>query len=222
VGVGSRLSAGFCRKAFTLLELLVVIAIISILASLLFPIYSQATKSANTVKCLSNVRQIAMAISLYADDNDNRAPLAGVREEFDSSGARVGWPHADRGAASSLSLATSEYIEDPDLFVCPVVRHWPSSYFFACAHGYVAEELLSQKEADLRSLDGLNLGDVREPSQKPVVFCMSPTLHAELGYDEWSQPPYPPGKEVVAYLDGHTAVIWLTWENYFDALFPRN
>ena len=63
-------------SGFTLIELLVVIAIIAILAAILFPVFAQARKSARTVSAISNLRQLAMANQMYAQDYDGIYPFA--------------------------------------------------------------------------------------------------------------------------------------------------
>src|SRR2546425_2173714 len=62
------------RRAFTLIELLVAIAIIAILAAILFPVFAQARESARTASCLSNVKQLGLAVMQYVQDYDERYP----------------------------------------------------------------------------------------------------------------------------------------------------
>jgi prepilin-type N-terminal cleavage/methylation domain-containing protein len=62
------------RRGFTLIELLVVIAIIAILAAILFPIFARARESARQTSCISNVRQLGMAMMQYVQDYDENFP----------------------------------------------------------------------------------------------------------------------------------------------------
>lgn len=62
------------KNGFTLIELLVVIAIIAILAAILFPVFAQAREKARQTSCLSNNKQLATAIMMYAQDYDEQYP----------------------------------------------------------------------------------------------------------------------------------------------------
>lgn len=111
----------FGRNAFTLIELMVVIAIIAILASLLLPALALAKEKARTVSCLSNLRQIGVAIHMYANDNDDQL----VAVEFDRrNGAQYqqGWPtllvlggYADSVRAPDFYNFSTR----PSIFRCP-------------------------------------------------------------------------------------------------------
>ena len=61
-------------KGFTLVEILIVIAILGVLAGLLFPVFARARESGRRASCASNLKQIGVAISLYASDNNQTYP----------------------------------------------------------------------------------------------------------------------------------------------------
>lgn len=66
------------RKGFTLIELLVVIAIIAILAAILFPVFATAKERGRQTQCLANLKTLAGAFRMYADDNVGKMPSAHV------------------------------------------------------------------------------------------------------------------------------------------------
>src|SRR5512142_1231654 len=63
-------------KGFTLIELLVVIAIIAILAAILFPVFAKAREKARQASCLSNQKQIGLAMMQYVQDYDETYPAS--------------------------------------------------------------------------------------------------------------------------------------------------
>lgn len=62
------------RKAFTLIEIIVVIAIIAILAAILFPVFATAREKARQTACVSNMKQLGLALMQYAEDYDELFP----------------------------------------------------------------------------------------------------------------------------------------------------
>jgi prepilin-type N-terminal cleavage/methylation domain-containing protein len=70
------------QRAFTLIELLVVIAAIAILASLLLPALAKAKSSGRRAACVSNLRQVGLAIHAYAQDHEGRIPYGPVAPPF--------------------------------------------------------------------------------------------------------------------------------------------
>ena len=93
------------RRAFTLIELLVVIAIISILAAILFPVFQGIRENARRTVCLSNMRQIGLAASMYVQDQDGRYPQSkqsSAQPQVDDSTGQIENP--DYGSVFAMIL----------------------------------------------------------------------------------------------------------------------
>ena len=83
------------RRGFTLIELLVVIAIIAILAAILFPVFAKAREKARQTSCLSNLKQLANGMLMYAQDYDEHFPALTYTDCFPTANVWSGmypWP----------------------------------------------------------------------------------------------------------------------------------
>jgi prepilin-type N-terminal cleavage/methylation domain-containing protein len=94
-------------RGFTLIELLVVVGIIGLLISILMPALNRAREMSNRTKCLSNLRQLAMAMLIYSDDYKGRLPI-------------VDPGNHDWGATNYVLVALNrDYVKSPATFHCP-------------------------------------------------------------------------------------------------------
>jgi len=93
---------------FTLIELLVVIAIIAILAAILFPVFSRAREKARQTTCISNQKQIALAILMAVQENDETIPeAANIWSSIGVSGKALQCPTAGKAIANGYGFNES-------------------------------------------------------------------------------------------------------------------
>ncbi|MBI4024431.1 MAG: substrate-binding domain-containing protein [Verrucomicrobia bacterium] len=106
------------EQGFTLIELLVVTAIISILAALMLPALKKARESANKIQCLNNMRQIALAMTMYAGENNDYLP--GPRYVNGDNWVDLSWDATliITGYLKGTYAAPNEYLKCP-VFLCP-------------------------------------------------------------------------------------------------------
>lgn len=143
-------------SGFTLIELLVVIAIIVILAAILFPVFERAHMRGKQMSCLANLKQLAVASLMYAQDNDGRLP-----------------PRQPAFYFALMPIAKAE-----KLFVCPSdayprkfsdadLGEFRSSYGI---NGYLCDS------------DGVGLKPDSFPNQSAVPLMADITMHTSLYY----------------------------------------
>ena len=99
------------RRGFTLIELLVVIAIIAILAAILFPVFARAREKARQTTCLSNVKQLMLAVLMYSGDYDETTP----REWYDAAAPLGSLDWGDYTWRSAIL----PYTKNANIYFCP-------------------------------------------------------------------------------------------------------
>jgi prepilin-type N-terminal cleavage/methylation domain-containing protein/prepilin-type processing-associated H-X9-DG protein len=203
------------RRGFTLIELLVVIAIIAILAAILFPVFARAREKARQTSCLSNLKQLGLALMMYAQDYDETYPAVAAVVFNGSS-----W---ETQVFSPWRPALEPYVKNTQVFYCPSKAN-RSGYtdndntdyclngYFACATtmGYFpspAQAICLAERSD-SAVDG---GD--------LDFCKYIT------YSPWEEECFLPhlctdrhnGGSNYAFADGHAK-----WCRQEATLNPRN
>jgi prepilin-type N-terminal cleavage/methylation domain-containing protein/prepilin-type processing-associated H-X9-DG protein len=157
-------SSPFCRRAaftqgkcraFTLIELLVVIAIIAVLAAILFPVFAQARAKARQITCASNLRNLGTAVLMYAQDYDERLPLAAYAT---SDGDFFTWHDL-----------TDPYAKNKDIWHCPssAVKNADAGGRITTHFGYNARYLtdFALDFSNAGSHSAVSLAAIAQPSE---------------------------------------------------------
>lgn len=211
------------KSAFTLIELLVVVAILGVLTALLLPALGSARGKARRVACLSNLKQVNLAVRQYSSDANDHAP------------GSVGTNEVTIGLTGYKRLITSyvgshgPFSAGRNFFVCPSdVFHYEN---LAGTPRFVPQGLWEQPTSDYSSyafnggnempnvgapgISGRKLSSVSEPSKTVLIAEASAFIPWS-----WHEPkrPFSPdnarfsdAKNLVSFVDGHVDYIKIYW-----------
>jgi prepilin-type N-terminal cleavage/methylation domain-containing protein len=235
------------KTAFTLIELLVVIAIIGILAALLLPVLAHAKAQGQRAGCTNNLKQINLAVLLYAGDNHDMLPCVvnTVSDGFYTNSFQVVYKSLVKGYAGYNGPSSPQ----DKLFACPADTYffndwvpvndaWHNQvYSDYSSYGYngsggetiILPDVLPD-QTFFPGLYGWKLGAVVQPSLTALV-TENPALYP-FSWHEGKRLPCPPeprgtgvsdARNVVSFADGHVSYIKMYWNSdYLMATYWYN
>jgi len=192
------------RRAFTLVELLVVIAIIAILAGLLLPSLGRGKAQAYNATCVNNLRQLAIAVRLYSDDNHEQLPSAEIlpTQPIDPQNPL---PRICDVLANYVGRSAGTNTNSSTVFKCLGDK---KGRFSAEGSSYEWNADLNGHRIDETRTDSafllLKKGDLSGGVTNFVLTLPPGTTPLFLDYDNFHPRPSKPGKNV-AFMDGHVA-----------------
>jgi prepilin-type N-terminal cleavage/methylation domain-containing protein/prepilin-type processing-associated H-X9-DG protein len=187
-----RLLSQSCRRGFTLIELLVVIAIIAILAAMLLPTLAKAKEKGKRIACLSNMRQVGIALHMYEQDTKRLPTKRHPVDHFND-------PFAPPNVLNLLIpyLGSKPGLASPKVYNCPSLKPHPNP-------GYAPT---------IYSSTGLSANTV--PLGRPLSAVPRPAstiLMQEawsLSHQLWNQPE--PDDRSDAVLEGRASTTYSEW-----------
>jgi prepilin-type N-terminal cleavage/methylation domain-containing protein len=196
------------KRAFTLIELLVVIAIIGILSSLLLPTLGQAKEKVRRTTCGNNLRQVNVAIRLYADDWTDALPVLPAPNPY-PNGVGAYYKQLVKGylgLRGPASPAESVFICPSDRVLQTQVGHAFASYTF---NGFEVGP------GAIPRITGQKLSSIKNPA-KGVTLGEWPAFFGGSWHPVINQ-DYAESKDMLGFVDGHVGFTRIYWDGVTDS-----
>jgi prepilin-type N-terminal cleavage/methylation domain-containing protein/prepilin-type processing-associated H-X9-DG protein len=188
-------------SGFTLIELLVVIAIIAILAAMLFPVFSRAREKARQASCMSNLKQIGLAVTMYRSDWDEMNPCYRFSANPDPQPTSyyppdIWWAPYDPSVAPDATPGPNfsegllqPYFRNTQIFKCPTERQWQCGYAMSYINGSPTGGMMPDGR-----MVGMPDSFVSDPSNRVIVWDhrRTPGCADTANYTGNPRPPYTP------------------------------